>query len=254
MLQRRRDAFLLAVLVPIGVFLGFAPVFAAEDIGRVKVVVFSAYGTPPAERRQTLYVRDDIFTNEVVETRKRSALHLSFLDDSIFRLGAESRATLDRFIYDPASKTGELTINLKEGIFRFKTGKMKKEGIRVVTPVAVITVSGTDFIVQVLANFIRVAVLEGAINISPSAAAAPVSLAAPATAQVGSGGGVTPNVAPAADPGLDEGAGVGDNEGPGGGSGGSESSSDGSSNGGDGDNEGTGNGSGDSSGSGGSKD
>ena len=103
---------------------------------------------------------------------------MTFLDKSIFRLGAASRATLDKFVYDPDSKAGELTLNLKEGIFRVTTGKMKKEGILVVTPVAVITVVGTDFIVtdfivQVLAGLIRVVVLAGEVNISPTVAGAP---------------------------------------------------------------------------------
>ncbi len=221
MLKKRGHAVRLAVVAAIGVFLSLTPAIAAEDIGRVKIVVSSAYGIQPSESRQKLYARDDVVTNEVVETSKSSALHLTFLDDTNFRLGSESRATLDRFVYDPGSKSGELTINLKEGIFRIKTGKMKKEGIRVVTPVAVITVTGTDFIVQVLATLIRISVLEGAVNISPSAAGvAPVALSAPATGQVDSGGSVSPNVGPPSDPGLDEDAGAGGNEGPGGGGGG----------------------------------
>ncbi len=205
MLNKWRHAFLLAVVVTIATPLSFAPVIAAEDIGRVKAVLLAAYGTPPAESRQTLYKSDDVFANEVVETRKKSALHLTFQDNTIFRLGAESRATIDTFIYDPDTESGEMTLILKEGIYRIKTGKMKKEGIRVVTPVAVITVAGTDFIVEVLADHIRVAVLEGEVSISPTAPGAlQTVLAAPATGAIAGGGGVTRNVRPQSDPGLED--------------------------------------------------
>jgi hypothetical protein len=205
MLNKWRHAFLLAVVVTIATPLSFAPVIAAEDIGRVKAVLLAAYGTPPAESRQTLYKSDDVFANEVVETRKQSALHLTFQDNTIFRLGAESRATIDTFIYDPDTESGEMTLILKEGIYRIKTGKMKKEGIRIVTPVAVITVAGTDFIVEVLADHIRVAVLEGEVSISPTAPGAlQTVLAAPATGAIDGGGGVTHNVRPQSDPGLED--------------------------------------------------
>ena len=210
MLKGWRHSCMAAMVAAVATASSITPAVSAGDIGQVKTVVSTAYGTPPAEGRQALYARDDIFSNEVVETSKKSALHLTFLDKSIFRLGAASRATLDRYVYDPDSKAGELTLNLKEGIFRIKTGKMKKEGIRVVTPVAVITVVGTDFIVQVLATgAIRVAVLEGEVLISPTAAGAPqTSLAAPATGEIDSGGVVNRDVAPDSDAGLEDGVGA----------------------------------------------
>ena len=203
MLAGWRHSLMAAMVGAVATALSITPAFAAGDIGRVKTVVSAAYGTPPAESRQTLYTRDDVFTNEVVETSEKSALHLTFLDKSIFRLGAESRATLDRFIYDPDSKAGELTLNLKEGIFRIKTGKMKKEGIRVVTPVAVITVNGTDFIVEVRAGDIRVSVIDGEVSISPTAPGAPpVTLGVTEVATVDSRGTATHEVDPGVGAGL----------------------------------------------------
>ena len=213
-----RNSCTAAMIAAVALASSITPAAAAVNIGRVKVVVFSAYGTPPAEIRKTLYARDGVFANEVVETTKKAALHLTFEDKTIFRLGAQSRATLDTYIYDPDSRAGELTLLLKEGIFRIKTGKMKKEGIRVVTPVAVITVQGTDFVVEVsAAGTIRVAVLEGKVDISPTAAGAPqISLAAPATGEIDSSGAVNHGVGPGSDSGLDDGAGAPDRSGGGG--------------------------------------
>ena len=206
MLMNWRFSFVAAILAAVPLATSIPPVSAAPDIGRVKAVVLAAYGTPPAEGRKTLYTRDRVFTDEVLETAGKSALHITFLDKSIFRLGSSSRATLDRFVYDPGSKSGALTLNLKEGIFRIKTGKMKKEGIRVVTPVAVINVAGTDFIVQVFASgIIRVAVLEGRIVISPVFAGAPqTTLEAPSRASIDGGGTVTRGIHLDHDPGLED--------------------------------------------------
>lgn len=180
---------------------------AAEGIGQVAGVGRWAYGTPPGRSRSGLFVRDAVVTNEVVETVPRGALHLAFHDGSIFRLGANSRATLDRFVYDPNSKAGQFEVNLRSGMFRLKTGQMKKEGILVITPVAFISVAGTDFIVQVFLNgAIVVAVLSGQVVISPLVpGAAPAVVTAGSAVGVGANGQVTTGASyPPRDRGLDD--------------------------------------------------
>ena len=147
------------------------PATAAAGIGLVRNVLDYAYGTPPEDMRQELFARDAVVANEVLETVETGALHINFLDGFDFRLGSSSRATLDKFIYDPSSEAGELTLSLKEGIFRLKTGRMKREGILVVTPVALIRVTGTDFMVQV-GDSIYVAVFDGSVSVEPLVAAA----------------------------------------------------------------------------------
>ncbi len=126
---------------------------AATDrvgIGGVDLVRIWASGTPPETGKRDLFVADKVFRNEVVETVRDGALHLRFIDDTEFKLGSDSRATLDSFIYDPASNAGELTLSLKEGLFRLKTGRIKKEGILLITPVALIEVRGSDVTIEVL--------------------------------------------------------------------------------------------------------
>ena len=126
--------------------------WAATDlssIGGVDLVRIWASGTPPEDTTRDLFVADRVFGNEVVETVRDGALHLRFIDDTEFKLGSDSRATLDTFIYDPTSNAGELTLSLKEGLFRLKTGRIKAEGIRLVTPVALIEVRGSDITIEV---------------------------------------------------------------------------------------------------------
>ncbi len=192
---------------------------ALEGIGYVKGVRVNAYGTPPARTRNSLYALDIVVSNEVVETIRRGALHLVFHDGSNFRLGSDSRATLDRFVYDPNSKTGQFELNLRSGIFRLKTGRMKKEGILVITPVAFISVTGTDFVVQVLAGgAIIVAVIVGQVTISPLfPGAVPAVVTAGSAVAVGTDGQVTSGVpAPLGDSGLGDFVPGADREGEGG--------------------------------------
>ena len=86
------------------------PATAAAGIGLVRNVLDYAYGTPPEDMRQELFARDAVVANEVLETVETGALQINFLDGFDFRLGSSSRATLDKFIYDPSSEAGELTL------------------------------------------------------------------------------------------------------------------------------------------------
>ena len=80
---------------------------------------------------------------------------------------------------------GQMALLLKEGIFRLKTGQMKASGMRVVTPVAIITIEGTEFMVRVRASGeVTVTVTSGAVTLTPLASASPVTIFAPDTAQV----------------------------------------------------------------------
>jgi len=159
-----RTLFVLAALLAAAVALPGAARAAgqAADIGDVQLVRIWATGTPTEARTRDLFVDDAIFRNEVVETVRDGGLHLRFKDGTDFRLGSNSRATLDTFVYDPASHDGQLALTLKQGIFRFKTGQMKKEGIRLLTAVAEIEVHGTDLTIEVLPDgTVRVTVTEG---------------------------------------------------------------------------------------------
>jgi hypothetical protein len=201
---------------------------AAGEIGTVKLVKVSAYGTPVGQRQREIFVRGDVTQNELVETVANGALHLEFRDATEIRLGSQSRLVLDRFAYDPNRKSGELVASFSRGAMRFVTGRMDKAGFRVLTPVALIGVRGTDFTVRVDADgSTAVSVAEGQVEITPLAGGAPqvitvgqVATVAAAGAgsqagvQVGRGRSVSNDVGLTAD------AGGGGSEGGGGGGGG----------------------------------
>ena len=185
---------------------------AAGEIGNVRLVKVWAYGTPPQTGRAPLFRADDVVSNELVETVEGGALHIRFLDDTRLRLGSSSRVTLDSFVYDPSTNAGEMVADLGEGVFRFITGKLNKEGFQVRTPVAVIGVRGTDFIVSVAASGLTiVAVLAGSVTVTArGAGGASAAASAGQSVTVNVAGQVTTGAAgPIQDTGLNENAGIG---------------------------------------------
>ena len=136
------------------------------SIGSISGVQPDAFGTPPGQTRRTLSIQTDVFGNERVETQKSAWAQIRFRDDTDFRVGGNSVVVLDKFVYDPQRKSGELAINVTQGMFRFVTGTMNKDGYKIHTPSAVIGVRGTDFLLEVGANGTRVAVIEGMVEIT----------------------------------------------------------------------------------------
>ncbi|MFO0997554.1 MAG: FecR family protein [Alphaproteobacteria bacterium] len=137
-------------------------------IGSVNEVRADAFGTPPGLERRALAAKAGVFASERIDTGKEAWAQLRFVDSTDFRVGSGSTVVLDRFVFDPDKKAGELTINATQGVFRFVTGTMKSESYRIRTPSALIGVRGTDFVLAVAANgAMRVAVNSGAVEIIP---------------------------------------------------------------------------------------
>ena len=138
------------------------------SIGSVSGVQPDAFGTPPGQTRRTLSIQTDVFSSERLETQKAAWAQIRFRDDTDFRVGGSSVVVLDKFVYDPQKKTGELVLNVGQGMFRFVTGTMNKDGYKIQTPSAVIGVRGTDLLLEVTpAGDTRVAVISGQVVITP---------------------------------------------------------------------------------------
>ena len=140
--------FLAAISLTVGV----PAAMAAGEIGNVERIRVWAWGTAPEGVKEALFRADTVETNELVETIEKGALHLQFLDQTRLRLGSASQVTLDRFVYDPDTRAGEMVLDLGEGVFRFITGKLDKQSIQLRTPVALIGIRGTDLIARVGAD------------------------------------------------------------------------------------------------------
>ena len=71
-----------------------------------------------------------------------------FDDGTTLTLGADAQATIDQFAYNPATNAGEMAVNLSRGLARFVTGRMASSSYNIRTPVSIIGVRGTTFVLS----------------------------------------------------------------------------------------------------------
>jgi hypothetical protein len=92
---------------------------------------------------RTLSAGSDVFSNEVVRTGDDSLAQLLFLDATSLSVGARSEVKLDRFVYNPERKTGNVVVEASRGAFRFVSGSQTPTNYTIKTPLATIGVRGT---------------------------------------------------------------------------------------------------------------
>ena len=89
--------------------------------------------------------------NDTITTSK-AKLSLTFEDNTKVAITQQSKLVIDDFVYDPASKTGKLAMNVAMGTVRYASGAIahnSRENVRLRTPTATIAVRGTDFTMTV---------------------------------------------------------------------------------------------------------
>src|SRR6478672_11429699 len=100
-------------------------------------------GKPPTENERVLRIGIDVQANEVVTTKANDRAHLVFLDGTSITVGPNARLSLDKFVYDPDTKKGELALTATKGVFRVVGGKISKtNAITVTTPSSTIGIRG----------------------------------------------------------------------------------------------------------------
>jgi hypothetical protein len=161
---RRRIGQLLAA---IALVFAAAPA-AAQQIGAVIDLNPAAFGTPPASRPSELSMGEGVVPNELIQTLAGASTRIRFLDDSDLRLGQSSMIVLDRLVYDPDQGVMEFVLGIAVGAARFVSGEVDHERFALHTPVALIGIRGTDFVVVVEASGRTVvSVIEGAVIVTP---------------------------------------------------------------------------------------
>jgi len=125
-------------------FLGLAclAIFDASGVA-ARVGVTSAtdgapIGKPPQAVERVLHVGIDVQANELIRTKSDDRAQLLFIDGTTLTVGPNAELTIDKFVYDPATRKGELSINASKGVLRLVGGKISKSA-----PIVVTTPAGT---------------------------------------------------------------------------------------------------------------
>ena len=143
-----------------------APAHAAQ-IGVASVVRNDVNGNIGG-RARVIQVGTSVFQNEVISTGPDSSAQLLFRDETSMTLGADSQLKLDRFVYDPRSKTGDIAVSVAKGAFRFVTGSADPRSYKIQTPVATMGIRGTilEGYMSPLTGMLTIVVVEGTVVVA----------------------------------------------------------------------------------------
>jgi hypothetical protein len=116
----------------------------AEKVGVAAAVNPDAYSSLSDAPNQQLSIGKSIFYNERISTDASGVVQVLLVDGSTFTVGSNSNLVIDRFVYDPRKKTGEIVATFSKGTMRYIGGKISKseDGVTVKTPAGSLAIRG----------------------------------------------------------------------------------------------------------------
>lgn len=129
------------VLMALAVGLAAGPAWAR--VGVTSVTDGTPLGQPPAEPERVLRIGIDVQANERITTTANDRAHVVFLDGTSLTIGPNSLLVIDKYVYDPDRKAGDIALNVTRGTFRFVGGAIsKKNEVTITTPSGTIGIRG----------------------------------------------------------------------------------------------------------------
>ena len=124
---------------------------ATAEIGRIKSVTGAASvvrgkAATPATPGYQLLVSD------VISTGRDGRIGITFVDNSRFAVGPNSRVALSQFEFDDTTHKGRSLTRLDRGSLAIVSGQIAKENkdaMKVRTPTSLLAARGTNFVVTV---------------------------------------------------------------------------------------------------------
>ncbi len=113
------------------------------EVGVTAASVIDAIGKPPISPARDLETGLEVFFNEKISTDDSGRAQLLFRDGTSLTVGASSEMTIDEYVYDPATGTGDMVVSISKGVFRLVGGKISKnQPIVFNSPSATVSVRG----------------------------------------------------------------------------------------------------------------
>lgn len=143
--------------------LATAPAAAQTRAGIVQDLDGDAVAVGSTGRSRDLDEDDTVFMGDTVRTDDSGSIVLRFEDETRFSLGADAELTIDTFIYNPETRTGEVAASLVKGVFRFVSGSIaakRPAAMTVTTPSATIGIRGTHVGGEIVGMRSEIALLE----------------------------------------------------------------------------------------------
>ena len=140
----RGSAGALAIL---GMGFALAAPANAEKVGIAAAVNPDAFSSLSGSPQSQLSIGKSIFFNERINTTTSGLVQVLLADGSTFTVGPGSDLVIDKFVYDPRKKSGEVVATFSKGVMRFVGGKISKNegGVTVNTPSGALAIRGGMF-------------------------------------------------------------------------------------------------------------
>src|SRR5260370_7575457 len=91
--------------------LGASGTLAQERVGVSSAVNPDVTGAAPGAAARQVVIGQDVVFNERFTTGPLGQTQLLFLDESAMTIGPNSHLTIDQFVYDAKSRTGQLALS-----------------------------------------------------------------------------------------------------------------------------------------------
>lgn len=115
----------------------------AEAVGTASSLRPAATQTVPQGTRADIRLKDQIIRKAELATADKGALEVTFLDGSKLTMGQNSRLTVDEYVYSGPGNGGKQAVRLTKGLFRFVSGSIPKQDVKITTPTVSIGIRGT---------------------------------------------------------------------------------------------------------------
>lgn len=117
--------------------------WSADQVGFTSAIRPMADQTLPQAQSVPLGFRAPIFRFARLRTAPQGALEVTFLDRSKLALGPNSQIVIDQYVYGGPGGAGQQVVRYTQGAFRFISGNIPKEQVRIDTPTTSIGIRGT---------------------------------------------------------------------------------------------------------------
>lgn len=145
-----------------------------EDVGLITMTLGQAHIFRPDGSRRSARPGNPVWVGDRIETAAGGHVHIRFIDNGLVSVRPNSRLIIEDYRYDSQQVQQSLVrFRLDHGVARSISGAAAegaRERFRLNTPLAVIGVRGTDFVVHADAQQTQALVNQGAVIMAPLAA------------------------------------------------------------------------------------
>jgi hypothetical protein len=123
----------------------------ASSVAQVKNVTGQVTILRSGERLPA-QVGDLLFEKDLLETGPNGGIGITFVDNTVFSTGPNSRLAIDEFRFDSNNFQGSMLADMRQGTLAVVSGDIPRtspSAMKIKTPTAVLAVRGTTFAVQV---------------------------------------------------------------------------------------------------------